>query len=311
MPRLDDFLGCFFRDTDNVYIRGLNAKGWDGPVDTYTRIATREQIRTNEFIQMDLKEANENHGMYFVVNSGGFLKSDITRTNAVFCEIDDIPIPDQHELFDKHLPPSIRVETRKSVHAYWLLESPLSVPQWERIQHGLIDKFKSDAGIKNENRLMRLPLFNHLTYSDGEFDAKRVTMHTLEPERRYGFDALISAFPYEAPKEIPKFDQEYISDTMEGIAQELRYRISQLPSYKIRPGGKAEAQGICHNGVQSKTALFVNLRTGAVYCNAGCDFWQIAATFGLDRPIKTEFRMRERREQTTETGKFLRSYVYG
>lgn len=310
MFRLDDFLGCFFQDDETVHVRGLEAKGYQGEVTTFTRSATREQIRKNSFIQMELKDANERYGMYFVPNSGGFLKTDIRRTNAVFCEIDDRPISEQHELFDAHLLPSIRIETKKSIHAYWLLEKPLSVVQWERIQYGLIDKFKSDPGIKNENRLMRLPFFNHLTLTDEGMQTKRVAIHTLEPERRYGFDALHSAFPYTPPQPVVYDKTEFVNDTMEGIGHELRYRISLLPSYKVRDG-KAEAEGICHNGKVSKTALFVNLRTGAIHCNAGCDFWRIANAFGLDKPVRNPLPMRQRTPQITETGKFLERYVNG
>lgn len=319
--RLDDFLACFFpTPTEPLFIRGFSPKEIPEEMRTpvYGRQITREQLTSDLALQNELKVRNGFQGLYFPPNSGGFKESEITRCNAVFCEIDDQPIPEQHEAYNYcPIPPSIQVVTKKSVHAYWLLDwaIPTKREDWHLIQCGLINHFKSDAGIKNPNRVMRLPFFNHLSW-DGAFQPKRVTIHTFNPDQRFTVEDLKDAFPYTAPpEEVIAKNPNFVANTMEGIAQELRYRISQHPSYKIESDRvHGTAQGICHGAKFGKTAIMVNLRTGAVFCHAGCKYWDIARAFGLEQPEKKDKfkpRLVGRAEQSSETGRRLQEYVYG
>lgn len=145
-----------------------------------------------------LRDLNSNRGIYFIPNVGGDCDADISRFTAVFVEKDDISISDQHELLDAApLPPSIRVETRRSVHAYWLLAGQCDRGSWQRVQRELIEYFNSDSAIKNPSRLMRLPGFDHLM-SDPEnpgcYLRKVVNVVHFEPERRYSISELMTAF---------------------------------------------------------------------------------------------------------------------
>jgi hypothetical protein len=320
--RLDDFLICFFPDErEPLHIRGFSPK--ELPDELKAPVmglqTSRHQIQVDKNIQAELKAKNQTMGLYFVPNSGGFKENEITRHNAVFCEIDNIPLIDQHDLYDNSaMPPNLRVETKKSVHAYWLLTGETTRAEWFQAQCGLIDNFKSDAGIKNPNRVMRLPFFSHLSWADGEFEYKRVEITHFDPETRFNIKELLEAYPYTAPaapasngaKSNGTFD-----NTIEGIANELRYRISQHPTYKVESDHvHGVAQGICHNAVFGKTALMVNLRTGAVFCHAGCDYWKIAEAFGIQKPDKANSsapRLVSRGATRSETGRMLRKYVYG
>ena len=287
---ITEFLEPFYPDPDEpVWLIGFPAKGLpDGHPDKdgkFKRQVTRRSLKENKLLQGNLKAANEHLGLYFVVNAGGTEKKDITRINAVFCEVDDMPIEDQHKMYDAcELKPSIRLETNKSVHAYWLPEGPLTVKEFASLQNGLIQRFHADVKIKNENRVMRLPFLNHLSWADG-YVYKRVSLHTFEP-RRFAKEDLFRSFPYTPPPK-PKYEEVgFVDDTWEGIKQELRFRISQLPSYRIESNRTwAVAKGICHDG-QNNSALTVNLRTGAVSCKAGCDYDRILGTFGLSKPEK-------------------------
>lgn len=320
--RLDDFLACFFpTPTEPLFIRGFSPKEIPEEMRTpvYGRQITREQLTSDLALQNELKVRNGFQGLYFPPNSGGFKESEITRVNAVFCEIDDQPIPDQHDAYNYcPLPPSIQVETKKSVHAYWLLDpgERVSREDWYLIQCGLIEHFKSDAGIKNPNRVMRLPFFNHLSW-DGAFQYKRVTIHTFNPDYRFSVADLRETFPYiPAPNEAPiEKNPNAAPNTMEGLAQELRFRISQHPSYRVEPDRvHGTAQGICHGAKHGKTAIMVNLRTGAVFCHAGCKYWDIARAFGLEQIEKKDKhrpRLVTRAGQSSETGRRLQEYVYG
>lgn len=316
--RLDDFLACFFpTDTEQLFVRGFSPKEIPEPQrePVFGTPVTRAALTGDRALQNKLKEKNRTHGMYFVPNSGGFKESEITRYNAVFCEIDTIPLEAQHDLFDlAPLPPSIRVETKKSVHAYWLLPDGAEPKLWFSAQCGLIEYFKSDAGIKNPNRLMRLPFFNHLSW-DGDFHYKRVDIHTFNPETKFDIREIREAYPFAVQAPAPAAYSGKFENTIEGLANELRYRISQHPTYKVESDRvHASAQGVCHNAIHGKTGLMVNLRTGAVFCHAGCDYWTIAGAFGLQKPqSKTGFapRVINRTMPRAETGRRLMEHVYG
>ena len=158
---------------------------------------------------------------------------------------------------------------------------------------------------------MRLPKFNHVSWDGKQYQYKEVAPHTFRPDWRYTVAELKDAFPYTRPKQTkPTFTAGLNNQTIEGIQQELRYRISQLPSYRMESDGvHAQAQGVCHEG-QSKSALMVNTRTGQVFCHAGCAFWTIAAAFGLYKPISTDQPARvPRRHQVSQTAKMLEEYV--
>ena len=72
-------------------------------------------------VESTLKEHNQkNHGIFFVVNSGGQTDDSITRINAQFVEMDDKTFEEQQALIDAFpLPPSMVIQTRKSLHTYW------------------------------------------------------------------------------------------------------------------------------------------------------------------------------------------------
>lgn len=324
--RLDNFLECFFPDeAEPVFIRGFSPKElpYEMRGSVYGRRTTRKDITANKELQSELITLNKTHGLYFSPNSGGFKESEITRFNAVFCEIDDRPLEDQHETYNySPLPPSIQIETKKSVHAYWLLSETISKDKWVNIQLGLINHFRSDAGIKNPNRVMRLPFFSHVSW-DGTYQYKKVEIHTFRAEQRFTAEALSDAFPLIIPpssgnETTTKSNEVAFSSSMEEFSEELRRRIKSHDSYRTETDGEhGTAQGLCHNAAYGKTAIMLNLRTGAVFCHAGCSFWTIARAFGLERPVFSlnlghdiKSLRTKRTAQLSETGRRLFNYVY-
>jgi hypothetical protein len=289
---LTEFLEPFYPDMDEpIWILGFPPKGMPEnhphAHDQRKRQITRGTLSTNRLLQDNLKADNQTMGLYFVVNAGGTEKTDIKRINAIYCEIDEIPIEDQHRLYDNcELKPSIRIETQKSIHAYWLPEEKLTVAQFTNLQQGLIKRFQSDPKIKNENRVMRLPFFNHLSWAE-EYVPKRVQIHTFQPQR-FSLADLSRSFPFTAPKaEKPRYiDRGNENDNWASIQQELRFRISCHPTYRVEANRTwATCKGICHDG-KNNTAITVNLRTGAVSCKAGCNYERILNVFGLYKPIR-------------------------
>ncbi len=66
----------------------------------------------------------ERRGIFFVVNPGGHQDAEISGVAAQFVEADDLPLNSQWDnLMAFPLPPSIVVQTRKSLHGYWLIRA--------------------------------------------------------------------------------------------------------------------------------------------------------------------------------------------
>jgi hypothetical protein len=197
--KLSDFLNAFFPDVDEpMRFRAFAAKGCDVEVSARKFVATRNQLITLLPLQAQLIQANEESGLYFVVNSGGDTDAEIDQYNAFFAENDDLSISEQHARLDNcPLVPSIRVETFKSVHAYWLIKGDCNEEQWRDVQERLIEYFHSDNSIKNPSRVMRLPFFNHVSYDTekGTYSFKPVSVVKFDKDLHYTVGQMREAFP--------------------------------------------------------------------------------------------------------------------
>jgi len=312
---ISKFLEPFFPDeNESVYLFGLDAKGCpDGLSQKPAQYQTsRRTLKENRDLQIELKQINETRGLYFTVNSGGTKAEQITRINAVFAEIDDLPLEMQNDVFDNCLyPPSIRVETLRSIHAYWLMTGGVTVEDFTRIQYGLINGLKSDPAIKNPNRLMRLPFFNHVSFDSGEYLYKTVKVHTFNADTRFTVSEMDDAFPYSELKQPAYKKVDFPQNDQESVMQELRWRIMQHSTYR-KSGEWGNMQGICHSG-KSKSALGLNLRTGKVHCFGGCEYKIILAAFGLEFPQKrqqtTPPKFIPRPPQKSKTYEFLKNHL--
>lgn len=280
---ITDFLRVFRQDGEPVNLRTFPPRGAEG--EALKIDVTLDDLATDQALQQRLKDLNQRVGIYFVVNVGGHDDASISRFTAVFCESDDQSLAVQHAALDAApLQPSVRVETRKSVHAYWPLSGECSETEWRGIHESLIARFNGDPKIKNPSRVMRLPGFDHLYVNGSGIERKKVVIHTFRPDRRYTTAELIAAFP---PSET---NQEYYEtrssktyETWNALNEELKRRILRHPSTKIR-GEWAHSRGVCHQG-QGETALAMNLVNGAYSCHAKCSTPKILTAFGLpERP---------------------------
>jgi hypothetical protein len=266
-----DFLAAFYPNPQEaVHIRSFKPKGAPDTAtnrpSTYT--TTRGELTFSASLKHRLESDNAERGIYFVVNAGGNADKDISRYNAFFVENDTRSIEEQHVALDAApLAPSIRNETRKSVHAFWLIEGDCNEEEWRDVQERLISYFDGDRNIKNPSRTMRLPYFNHVTYdADNGYSYKPVEVVTFEPSRRYSVVEMKAAFP--APKKAQPLvfadssTSSFSPDWVE-LNAELKRRISQTGRMNSR--GIIETKGICHNG-KSNTAVMFNPATGAVKC---------------------------------------------
>lgn len=286
---LSDFLSAFFPDpSETIRLRAFAAKGRDAVVSARSFGVTRDQLTTLSDLHDKLIQANDERGLYFVVNSGGDTDADIDRFNAFFAENDDLPLIQQHAQLDScPLVPSIRVETLKSVHAYWLINGGCSESEWRDIQQRLIDYFKGDEKIKNPARVMRLPHFSHVSYNpeSENYSFKPVTVVKFDQDLKYTVEQMQKAFPpafaFDASDHTANTSAPALI-TWDELNAEARRRIRRLtPTPRLSGDGDwLHARGICHNGT-GNTALYINLESGAYGCQKGCDAVVIRRALGL------------------------------
>lgn len=307
MPiRVTDFLAAFFPSLDEpICLRAFKAKGDPDKIAPRKLRITRRRLSEDAALQAQLQEWNQTLGLYFVVNAGGDSAHEITRFNAFFAEIDDLSIAWQHQLFDRApVLPSLRVETRRSVHAYWLLEGACTETEWRAMQQALIEYFQSDPTIKDPSRVMRLPHFHHIAIDEtGQRQYHRVEIAVFEPTRRYSLAQMQEAFGLRnadfgsridtdsepSRKAVTSLPQSTIRHPQfpdwSSLHTELRRRMLAHPTCTLR-GEWAHLQGLCHNG-KGTTALFLNLATNAYGCQKDppCDSATILRAFGLPEKL--------------------------
>jgi len=157
---------------------------------------------------------NRNYEIYFVVNTGGYKKKEITKINAVFIDLDcgkdsnndyyPMNIVKQYkeqkmaELTNFAFKPSYVIETRNGLHAYWLVDNS-TIEQFEECQVKLIEYFSADKQCKNINRLMRVPGFYWCKNPQEKF----LTRITVCNNIRYKITDLIKSLP-----DIPPISKE-------------------------------------------------------------------------------------------------------
>ncbi len=201
MTNLSKFLSAFFpTDDEMIYFRAFKPKDAPDTENNFPKSLaySRRQLLVKD-TEIELRKLNHLRGIYFVVNSGGNTDGEISRFNAIFVEDDNLSIGEQHRALDKcPVQPSIRIETKRSVHAYWLLRENCTEKEWRDLQKRLIAYFGADDANSNPARLMRLPFFSHLTYNEnatGKYEAKMVEVIEFQPERTYSLAELQAVFP--------------------------------------------------------------------------------------------------------------------
>ncbi len=282
----DDFLAAFVPDPyEEINLRAFKPREAPEGEERFSpskKRTFREALSSADDLQKSLAELNRTRGLYFVVNGGGDRDEEIINFRACFAEMDDVPLVEQHAAFDAApIPPTIRVETLKSVHGYWLLQPGATAAEWRELQARLIHYFKSDPKIKNPSRVMRLPGFNHVRYSNGLLSYKPVVVAAFDPTRKFAIGELLAAFPsvVKPRRPQPASSLDAFSD-LEGRKRELGARIAAHPTAKHNGRGKWDARAVCHDG-KGATGLFYDPSKNVVWCNAGCDLAKISSAFGL------------------------------
>ena len=296
--KVTEFLTAFFpNENEKIYFRTFKAK--DAPKETEIQARKFESTISNLpkdiAIRKQLVELNEKCGVYFVVNSGGNSDVEISRYNAFFVENDNRSIEEQHLALDNApIQPNVRNETKKSVHAFWLVDGDCSEEDWREIQARLIHYFDGDKQNVNPSRCMRLPFFNHVSFNGNEPEYKTVEITAFDSEKRFTVEEMKNAFPkieiFEELKSISEPVTTVTSVTaseqkFESWAElngELGLRIIQNSS-RVRSNGNYQMKCPVHNG-NSEDSLFFNPITKVIRCTNDCEHSDILNALGL--PLK-------------------------
>ncbi len=170
----------------------------------------------------------DGYGIYIVVNGSGHKDEDITHCRAIFCEFDDRPIEDQINFWrDLGLPePSLQIATRKSVHTYWVFDSPIPVEDWRQLQTALLTYTDSDKSLKNPSRVMRLAGAYHI--KPGSDPIQCQIIH--QSSNRYSYEELRSALPVVQPEAVSVSQLSLVPQPEPGAApQHQRYEDISVP----------------------------------------------------------------------------------
>jgi hypothetical protein len=207
-----------YQQGDAVYVRAFLPK--EDP--RYAPNTGRKADRLN-WEQVERWQA-QGYGVYIVVNGGGHKDEDVKSCRAIFCEFDDRPIEDQKEFWRSlGLPePTLQVQTRKSVHTYWVFDEAISVDAWRKLQTALLTYTGSDPALKNPSRVMRLAGSYHI--KPGCEPVRCNIIHC--GDKRYSYEELRAAIPLPKP---PATKLPLLQPSCGFTPQRQRYEEIQVP----------------------------------------------------------------------------------
>lgn len=201
-----------------------------------------------------------NRGIFFVVNSGGNSDRRINKINAQFFECDTLSLEEQMENISKFpLEPSIIVQTKKSLHVYFLIKNG-KVEKFRDIQKKLAKHFNGDGSCINESRVMRVPGFYHC-----KEDPVRVKCIKFNPNLFYTQEDLERELSYIESEFIVNDDnyirKEETNKAGDNISKKRELNIKDTEDYLPRCGGQdsmsdvktseKEEQGLIEKGGQA------------------------------------------------------------
>ena len=185
---------------DAVYVRAFLPK--EDP--RYAPGTARKADKIN-FKQI-LQWQQQGYGVYFVINGGGHKDENVQLCRAVFIEHDDLEIELQRDLWQiLSLPePTFQVQTRKSVHSYWVFEKPISVEDWKQLQTDLLTYTNADPAIKNPSRVMRLAGAWHIKPGENPLRCDIISQSGL----KYTYEELRSSVPAQQQSELVQEERQ-------------------------------------------------------------------------------------------------------
>ncbi|BAZ70754.1 MAG: DUF3987 domain-containing protein [Pelatocladus maniniholoensis HA4357-MV3] len=207
---------------DAIYVRAFLPK--EDP--RYAPNTGRKADKLN-FKQI-LQWQQQGYGIYFVINGGGHKNEDVQLCRAVFIEHDDVEIELQRNLWQTlSLPePTFQIQTRKSVHSYWVFEKPIPVEEWKQLQNDLLTYTGGDPAIKNPSRVMRLAGAWHIKPGEKPQRCDIISQSGI----RYTYEKLRSSVPLSQNPELVQRERKAVQSAARAFAHEQQYtRYEDIP----------------------------------------------------------------------------------
>lgn len=166
--------------------------------------------KPSDYSKEKLKDLNDRGaGIYFTPNqfpTGKRSKDICAGINAWYTECDDLSIDEQWKnLRACPLQPSFVVQSKKSLHAYWLAKDA-TILNAEKILRGLVKHFQGDSSCAEISRVLRIPGFYHKKDRENPVLVGLVEEH---PELRYTEEEMLKTFPFEEEKPKPFIKQTF------------------------------------------------------------------------------------------------------
>ncbi len=180
---LDHFKALGYEQGEKVYVR-------------YIHPVSKKSIKATK---LDFKSANryqaQSYDVYFVVNGGGDTDSCVTQCRAIFYEHDNLDKSIQLKLWQNlGLPePTIQVDTGgKSIHSYWVFDTPIATQQWRELETDLLEFSDGDRALKNPSRILRLA---GSLYMKGNKPGSTRAVIVSNSGKRYSYEQLRAIIP--------------------------------------------------------------------------------------------------------------------
>ena len=199
---------------DAVYVRAFLPK-----VDPRYAPGTARKADKINFKQI-LQWQQQGYGVYFVINGGGHKDENVQLCRAVFIEHDDLEIELQRDLWQTLLlpEPTFQVQTRKSIHSYWVFEKPISVEDWKQLQTDLLTYTNADPAIKNPSRVMRLAGAWHIKPGENPLRCDIISQSGL----KYTYENLRFSVPTQQHPELVQEKRSAVRSTESSSADAKR-----------------------------------------------------------------------------------------
>lgn len=190
--------GKFLKNFPDTWIQTFDDKQQNKSL---TTLQSLKSLSNPEGWQHLISLNQQGAGIFFTPNSfhTGRKKDFCTKINSYYLEIDNRPKNEQYEAFlTSPLKPSMLVATRKSIHAYFLVDHEREtkadqelIDNFSKVQSLLIDWFDGDPAIKDCSRVLRVPTFFHNKQEPYYIELLESDFH---PEIKYTEMEIIEAF---------------------------------------------------------------------------------------------------------------------
>lgn len=185
---------------EEIHFRLINDRDKTRPVLTFR--STLDRL-PEVWPEIDRLNREEHYGVFVVVNrlpAGNAEKDqDVQGISSWVYEVDDLPKEEQWKLIEQMpVPPSLVVETKKSLHVYFLAAPGAKTENYKRIQEKQIRINHADKTIKNLSRVMRVPGTWH-----NKAEPFLCRLRVYEPSRIYSEEEFEAALDTKLPPDNP------------------------------------------------------------------------------------------------------------